>query len=111
MDDLILKLEKLSQSVVERLEESTYEELVSFVEARQPVLDEMSKRMSNNKLNQEQKQRIQELLRHDKLVEARMRALKQEASDWLIQRDAAKMQRNAYETTYYADSYLMDQRK
>lgn len=111
MDNLILKLEKLSQSVVERLDQTTYEELVAFVESRQPILDEMSALISNGALSQRQRDRIQELLHNDMLIEARMRSLKQEASDWLRQRDAAKIQRNAYESAYSVDSLLMDQRK
>ncbi|MGM1050435.1 MAG: hypothetical protein ACQEXX_30555 [Bacillota bacterium] len=111
MDNLILNLEKLSQSVVEQLDQITYEELVAFVESRQPILDEMSALISNGALSQRQRDRIQELLHNDMLIEARMRSLKQEASDWLRQRDAAKIQRNAYESAYSVDSLLMDQRK
>ncbi|UNK18061.1 hypothetical protein MNQ98_27220 [Paenibacillus sp. N3/727] len=111
MDNLILNLEKLSQSVLEQLDQTTYEELVAFVESRQPILDEMSVIISNGALSQHQRDRIQKLLHNDMLIEARMRSLKQEASDWLRQRDAAKIQRNAYESAYSVDSLLMDQRK
>lgn len=111
MDDLLLALEKLSQSVVEQLDHISYEELVAFVDLRQPILDEMSAIISTESLRQDQKERIQVLLRNDALVEARMRAFKQEASDWLRQRDAAKVQRSAYETNYAMDSILMDKRK
>ena len=111
MDNLILRLEQLSQSVIEQLEEISYEELVAFVDCRQPILDEMSSVNATQSLNPNQKHRIQALVRNDAIIEARMTALKQEASDWLRQRDAAKVQRNAYESAYAMDSMLMDQRK
>lgn len=111
MDNFILNLENLSQSVLERLGEISYEELVTFVDSRQLILDEMSVAIATQMLSPSQKIRIQELVRNDALIETRMKELQKEASDWLRQRDAAKVQRNAYESAYAVDSMLMDQRK
>lgn len=111
MDKLIGQLEELNETVVCRLEETEYEELIEFVDRRQSVLDEMTVLMLRSTLTSAQKQRIQKLLQYDELIRGRMELLKQEASDWLRQRDQAKVQRSAYESAYSQDSILMDRRK
>ena len=94
-----------------RLEEVSYEELADLTELRQSVIDKLAVEIDKSPLNPEQKQRIHQLIKGDQLILSRMEDLKQEASQWLIQRDLAKTRRNAYEAAYAYDSMLMDQRK
>jgi len=58
-----------------------------------------------------QKQAINRILEHDSTILAQMNALRLEAQDWLQKRNQAKVQRNAYESSYTPDSILMDRKK
>lgn len=111
MDKLIQELEKLSVAIMNRIGEVSYEELLEYTEKRQPVLDEIAMRISENPPTPVQKQSLQNILQYDQEIKSRMMDYKLEASNWLQQRDAVKAQRNAYETSYSFDSLLMDQRK
>lgn len=111
MDNLIQELEKLCVAIMSRIEEVPYEDLLEYTEKRQPVLDEIAMRISENPLTPVQKQCIQNILQYDLEIKSRMLDYKLEASNWLRQRDAVKAQRNAYESSYSFDSLIMDQRK
>lgn len=111
MDNLIQELEKLCVAVMNRIEEIPYEDLLEYTEKRQPILDELAIRISENPLTPLQKQYIQNILQYDQEIKSRMLDYKLEASNWLRQRDAVKAQRNAYESSYSYDSMIMDQRK
>jgi hypothetical protein len=111
MDKLIQELEKLSVAIMNRIGEVSYEELLEYTEKRQPVLDELAMRISENPLTPVQKQSLQNILQYDQKIKSRMIDFKLEASNWLRQRDAVKVQRNAYESSYSFDSMIMDQRK
>lgn len=111
MDNLIQELEKLCVAIMSRIEEVPYEDLLEYTEKRQPVLDEIAMRNSENPLTPVQKQCLQNILQYDQEIKSRMIDYKLEASNWLRQRDAVKAQRNAYESSYSFDSLIMDQRK
>ncbi|KOP66205.1 hypothetical protein AMS62_13840 [Bacillus sp. FJAT-18019] len=111
MDDLIQELEKLCFAIISRIGEVSYEELLEYTEKRQPVLDKMAIMISENPLTPDQKQCVKDILQYDQEIQSRMIEYKLEASNWLRQRDAVKVQRNAYESSYSFDSMIMDQRK
>lgn len=45
------------------------------------------------------------------IAKQHIQTLKQEAQNWLVQRNIARSQRNAYESNYTPDSVLMDRMK
>lgn len=111
MDELILSLDRLTREIVERLEETTYEELELFVEDRQELVDSIAEQVELCPTTSAQKQEINRILEHDNVILDRMNALRLEAQDWLQKRNQAKVQRSAYEAAYTPDSFLMDRRK
>lgn len=111
MDELILKLEDLTQSIVSRLNQSSYEEMSSFVEQRQVLIDSINEWISNGLVSSSQKHRLASLLQIDALILGRLNTLKEEAGNWLQQRGQAKVQRNVYDSGYTPDSILMDRRR
>ncbi|ETT48891.1 flagellar protein FliT [Paenibacillus sp. FSL H7-0942] len=111
MDNLIERLSTMTQVVIERIEETSYEELETFIEDRQHIVDAIIKESESFPLDVKQKGEVHRILAYDKTLLDRMNTLRIEAQDWLHKRNQAKMQRNVYETTYASDSMLMDRRK
>lgn len=111
MDELICSLEQLTYSMVQELEVSDYSELSAFVEQRQFLVDAITELSHTNALSHQDIERLREVVKADQLIEMRMTYLKQEASDWLNQRQNSKVQRGAYENRFYGESILMDYKK
>lgn len=111
MDNWIDRLEKITYHTVNQVEAMTYEEFEQFVGNRQVIIDELETILNVRKADDQQKQRLNQILRHDSLILNKMNVLKQEAYSKIQQRNQAKVQRNAYETAYVPDAFLMDSRK
>ncbi|HEY2492059.1 MAG TPA: hypothetical protein VGI33_03905 [Paenibacillus sp.] len=111
MDKLIYELEELSRALIIRLDHVTYEELSSFVDQRQYLIDDITISLKAQSLNTDQKERINLILQSDAIIRGRMEALRDEASYWLQQRGQAEVQRRGYDAAYSPDSILMDRKK
>ena len=110
MDELLTMLEELTQRVVVNLEQVDYEQLHQFVKERQELVDLMSG-LQDTELTKLQSARLVNILDYDRTISNRMVFLKEEAGNWLSQRQMAKFQQGAYETRYVPDSILMDYKK
>ncbi|MBU9706455.1 MULTISPECIES: hypothetical protein [Paenibacillus] len=111
INEVLSQLEQLTQQFILRLNETNYEEVEIFVEVRQMKVDQLVNALENSPMTEEQKMKLESILSYDALIDQRMQSLKQEAQNWLVQRNIAKSQRNAYESNYTPDSFLMDRRK
>ncbi|KAF6567464.1 hypothetical protein G9G63_02320 [Paenibacillus sp. EKM202P] len=111
INEALIQLEQLTQQFILRLNETNYEEVEIFVEVRQMKVDQLVNALGNSSMTEEQKMKLESILGYDALIDQRMQSLKQEAQNWLVQRNIAKSQRNAYESNYTPDSFLMDRRK
>lgn len=111
MDDLIRELDGLTEQILARLSNTSFEDIEKFVEERQEVVDKLAELVETSLVSIDQKHEIQRILTYDAEILARMNALKQEAQNFLHKRGQAKMQRNAYEAAYTPDSILMDRKK
>ncbi|MEK3790875.1 hypothetical protein MKX42_03805 [Paenibacillus sp. FSL R7-0204] len=111
MDKLLQELEHLTLAMVSILNDSSYEELEAFVEQRQILVDAIGQEVEKCQPTLAQKEDIRRIMEHDPAIVARMNAHRLEAKDWLQKRGQAKIQRNAYETAYTPDSFLMDRKK
>ncbi|MDQ0048949.1 glycyl-tRNA synthetase (class II) [Paenibacillus polymyxa] len=111
INEALSQLEQLTQKFILRLNETNYEEVEIFVEVRQMKVDQLVNALENSLMTEEQKMKLESILSYDALIDQCMQSLKQEAQNWLVQRNIAKSQRNAYESNYTPDSFLMDRRK
>jgi len=93
------------------LYEANYEQLEAFVEERQIIIDGLTEQFAVQAASLNEKMEIEQLLSNDHEIVARMNVLRLEAQDWLHKRGQAKTQRNAYESSYTPDSFLMDKKK
>lgn len=111
MDKLIAELEDWTQLVIQNLNNIDYEELNRLVNQRQELVDRLNDALAAQIPAGPQKKRILTVLQQDSKIVDQMQKLKDEAADWLRQRNHAKAQRNVYEIGYTPDSILMDRRK
>lgn len=111
MDNCILELNKITQDIINRLDNCSYEELNDFVEQRQNLIDQLEQQVRKQSIGVIEQHQLRELLEADPMIIARMQQLKSEAAKWLQQREHTKTQRNAYDTAYTPDSFLMDRKK
>lgn len=111
MSDSIRLLEELSEDIQSRLGALTYEELSELMDQRQIIVDQIEQEASESPLTAEEKESIKTIIGRDATIQVRINFLRNEAANWLQQRNQAKTQRSAYETAYTPDAYLMDSRK
>ncbi|WP_028559286.1 hypothetical protein [Paenibacillus pinihumi] len=111
MDDFITRLENLNEEILPNLSETSYEILSEFVEERQEIIDEMTRIIAAHPLSAAQQNRIRLLQQSEESIRMRMFELRNEAADWLRNREQVKTQRKAYENAYAVDSILMDRKK
>lgn len=111
MDELIHSLEKLSIEISNKLDEISYEELETFVENRQKLIDSIEGKIVSCQTTPEQREVISRIMKYDNAILARMNSLRSDAQDWLYKRNQAKTQRSAYDSMYTPDSILMDRKK
>ncbi|MBY0009464.1 hypothetical protein H7K49_03295 [Paenibacillus typhae] len=111
MANRINALEELTKDILEKLNHITYEELAEFVEQRGELTNELIESFRQCPPEAEEQLKLRSLLAYDQQLSGHMDALKSDASQWLLNRNQAKMQRNAYEAGYAPDSVLMDRRK
>ncbi|SDD40501.1 hypothetical protein SAMN05428987_4827 [Paenibacillus sp. CF095] len=110
MDDLIKELEQLTQDIMLQIDEVSSDELELFVDKRQNIIDSMLKQ-DQREASMSQQARLKKIMDNDQTILMRMNSLKIEAKDWLIQRKQAKVQKNAYETSYAVDSIIVDTKR
>lgn len=113
MDKLtyMTQLQQLTKTIMDILYEANYEQLEAFVEERQIIIDGLAEQFALQAASLTEKMEIEQLLSNDHEIVARMNVLRLEAQDWLHKRGQAKTQRNAYESSYTPDSFLMDKKK
>ncbi|WP_340014615.1 hypothetical protein [Paenibacillus sp. FSL K6-1318] len=109
--ECISQLQIKTNDILARLYDLEYEQLESFTEVRQEIVDQLIEHFSQEQASEHEKAIINRLLEKDQEILARMNMLRLEAQDWLHKRGQAKVQRNAYEAGYTPDSFLMDRKK
>lgn len=109
--DFIAQLQQLTQTLMNELYETDFKQIELFVEKREGLVEKLANHFSTDPASSEEKNEIEQILRNDSEIVARMNVLRLEAQEWLHKRGQAKTQRNAYEVAYTPDSFLMDRKK
>ncbi|MDO7906572.1 hypothetical protein Q5741_09080 [Paenibacillus sp. JX-17] len=101
-------LEK-TEALSSRLDSCTWEELSLFVQERGELVSLVHE--GKLELTSKVSDELARILFYDEQISKQMKKYKQEAAQWLVQRQTSKIQRNAYELNYAPDSILMDKKK
>lgn len=92
-------------SNVSDIDQAAIEELILL---RDEVIEELK---AQEKLTQEEKDRIQDINKFNETLISQMVVLRDEASQALDKINRYKLQRNIYEQRYSGDSYFIDKKK
>ncbi|WP_433747767.1 hypothetical protein [Paenibacillus amylolyticus] len=111
LDRLLYQLLNLTLNFTDELETKASKDIEDFVSERQDLVQQLQGIMDVQKMNSLQKEELKRILTYDLMIQERMLSIKNEAQEWLLQRNLAKTQRSLYETKYASESYLMDKRK
>lgn len=109
MDKLLQTLQRITHEIIIELDQMEYEQLASFVEDRQLIIDELQS--MNQRYTDQQKLVIQVILQHDEAIVRRMQQLRDEAKIGIDKIERARVHNNAYEQPYAQESYFFDKKK
>jgi hypothetical protein len=109
MDKLLQTLQRITHEIIIELDQMEYEQLASFVEDRQLIIDELQS--MNQSYNDQQKLVIQGILQHDEDIVRRMQQLRDEAKSGIDKIERARVHNNAYEQPYAQESFFFDKKK
>ncbi|MEK3682262.1 hypothetical protein [Paenibacillus sp. FSL R10-2736] len=108
LNKYIDQLEKITSEIVEAIDSTTYEQLAGFSEYREQLVGLIEKQKDS--LTIEFKQRLIKLSCFDEVILSKMDFLKQDASNWLARQGTIKIQKNAYSSSFSADSMFIDRK-
>ncbi|WP_042195547.1 flagellar protein FliT [Paenibacillus camerounensis] len=111
MVDRLSALEALAQAMLSQLADMDYEKAADFVNQRELLTDQLIQSFNQNPPDADEQVKLREILSCDNQITVHMQNMKTEASQWLITRNQAKMQRTAYDTSYTYESILMDRKE
>lgn len=109
IENILMELVLLTNQLVDKLSDVTYEELVSFTEERERLVQKLVN--IDEKPTDYEKKQILSILHQDSLIKSRMEFFKSEASIFLEKQGAIKAQQEAYQALYKPESLFYDNRK
>ncbi|MGN9167469.1 hypothetical protein DX902_02685 [Paenibacillus jamilae] len=104
----IEQLEQMVLNLVGRIEQVSFEELVTFTNEREKIAQLIMKRKDS--LTTEDKARLQKLSKFDESILSKMDYLKAEASQWLLKQGVIQEQKSAYNASYTPESMFFDRK-
>lgn len=107
--NLLDQLQFLSEEAIEKLDEMDEEEFEQFSSFREKLTERLMELRSE--VTDEDRSRIEYILKFDQQILQRMHALKDEAGHWMEQQGKIKVQKGAYQQAYAANSMFFDHRK
>ncbi|MNC46905.1 hypothetical protein D3C75_959390 [compost metagenome] len=111
MNELLSQLELLDQNMIQYGDNASDVEWSDFIDQRQQLIDKITECAATSPLTEAQKVRLTHIQLQEGSLKRIMEEQKEEAAGWLRQRGQAKVQRNAYDSSYASASIFMDQRK
>ncbi|GIP51608.1 hypothetical protein [Paenibacillus vini] len=106
--EYISQLEDATLSLVSRINEVDFEELLAFAEQREELVEKILP-LKESFADQDRK-RLKDLSKYDSMILDRMEHFKSEASQWLLNRGTIKDQRSAYNSSYTPESMFFDRK-
>jgi hypothetical protein len=123
MDEVISKLELLTNQFVQSLDTNDVDAIVHFVEQRQVLIDEFTKMREQASLyasedeavqkavNQKMAERIKHLLSYDPLINEKMSQMMGNTAQQVSKINQSRKREQAYNPAYSADSIYFDKKK
>ncbi len=112
MDNLLMRLEKLSHDLLQHFQTVSFEELTVFMETREELFEEFDQLevLPSDKLMY--RDIVTRIVSLDPIIISKMEQLKKEAERELNKVTSGRMQKNAYDGEHHmADGVFFDQKK
>jgi len=100
MVDILSRMHELTRSVMEGLDDATFEQLESFAAERARFVKRLQQSPIGEAEKAKYRQKVAEILAWDKAIVEKMAALKEEAAGKLVQLRQARAKKQSYETPY-----------
>jgi hypothetical protein len=115
MDEVVAKLEAMTNIFVEQLDTTDVDSMMKFVEERQLLIDEFAKLREQADLfessNEMMADRLRHLLSYDTLINEKMQLLLNETAKQLNKINQTRKREQAYNPAYSADAIYFDKKK
>lgn len=106
---LVEELHALTMTLIQRLDDTSYEDMASFVKERERIVNQLLE--LSRECDDTSKSLIMEIQTYDNQILNRMEYFKREASDWLTRQGQIKSQQAAYNQGFTSDSFFIDNKK
>ncbi|QGQ93534.1 hypothetical protein EHS13_00640 [Paenibacillus psychroresistens] len=112
MDNLLIRLEKLSNDLLQHFQAVSFEELTSFMEEREAIFNEFDNLevLPSDKIKY--RDIVNRIVGLDPIIVTKMEQLKKEAEQELNKVTSGRLQKNAYDGEHHlADGIFFDKKK
>jgi hypothetical protein len=115
MDEVVAKLEAMTNMFVEQLDTTDVDTMLKFVEERQLLIDEFVKLREQTQLfknsNEIVADRLRHILSYDTLINEKMHSLMNQTTKQLNKINQSRKREQAYNPAYSADAIYFDKKK
>jgi len=112
MDKLLMRLEKLSNDLLNHFQTVTFEDLTSFMEEREVLFQEFDELEVQPADKVKYRDVVQRIVGLDPIIITKMEQLKKEAERELTKVSSGRIQKNAYDGEHpMVDGVFFDQKK
>ncbi|OWR27596.1 hypothetical protein CDO73_21925 [Saccharibacillus sp. O23] len=102
------ELELMTEEIMNRLSIVTEEEFEAMAEHRELLVKRLEQMKGS--ITDQDRSRIKNILTFDQAILHRMHILKDQAGNWIQNQNQVKVQKNAYQHAYAANSLFFDHR-
>ena len=115
MDEVVAKLEAMTNMFVEQLDTADIDSMIKFVEERQLLIDEFAKLREQAEffavMNEPMADRLRHILSYDTLINEKMHSLMNQTTKQLNKINQSRKREQAYNPAYSADAIYFDKKK
>jgi prephenate dehydrogenase len=110
LEEIVHRVELITNQMVERLDSASYEDLADFIDERDRLLVELQV-VQESSDSASYKSSILRILEQDKLLGAKMMLFKEEAQKAIEKFQAAEKYKQVYDKEYTIDSVFFNKKK
>lgn len=111
MDELILRLESLTEALMNELETVDVDRVERFVDEREQIVRSIMEITLTPEMKALYAARVQRILSLDGVINNKLQELKQDSESSLQKLRDRRVQKNKYESVYVSESVFFDQKK
>ena len=123
MDEIVAKLEAITNDFVQIIDDVGVDQIMEFVEQRQQLLDSFEKLrneaaffvaekdVANLGIEQKISERLKHIMSYDSMINDKMKIIMSDTANQLSKMNQTRKRERAYNPSYSADSIYFDKKK